>query len=126
MEENKIQEAEIESLTEKAEDGSQNDLISEKRKKKSQKKDLYVELILFLILGFLVGVAIKTEAAKKVTIGFDDYKMKIFQRGYDINKLQVEEALKQAEESQKQTDQNQASGDASQQPSATEGTCTPQ
>jgi hypothetical protein len=55
-----------------------------------RKVDFYVEMALFLVLGMLIGIAIKTEAAKRVTIGFDDYRMKIRPQQYDMNKLQAQ------------------------------------
>ncbi|MFZ5982014.1 MAG: hypothetical protein ACOYS2_00345 [Patescibacteria group bacterium] len=73
-------------------------------KKPKKRVDIYVELALFLVLGILMGIAIKTEASKKLTIGFDDYKMNILPKGYDINQLQKEEIQKQIEESQKQAE----------------------
>lgn len=57
-------------------------------RKKRIRYDFYVELILFFILGVLLGVAVKTEAAKKITIGFNDYKMKIQSQDYDVNQIQ--------------------------------------
>ena len=66
-------------------------------KKKKWISDFYIELALFLILGILVGIAVKTEAMKKITMGFDDYRMKIKNQDYDINKLQADLILKQKE-----------------------------
>ena len=57
--------------------------------KKNSKLDFYVELGLILVLGTLVGFAVKTEADKRITIGFNDYKMKIASGQYDINALQA-------------------------------------
>jgi len=70
--------------------------------KKNRKKryNFYIELILFFILGILLGIAVKTEAVKKVTIGFDDYKMKIKRQDYDINQLQNNLIQKQIQASQ--------------------------
>jgi len=60
----------------------------EPKKTRNRKTDFYIELALFLILGILIGIAVKTEAVKKITIGFDDYKMKIASQDYDINTIQ--------------------------------------
>lgn len=140
MEENKIQEAEVEPVKsdgisdngsrkveeKKVEDEMEASTeVSEENIKPKGRSGLYVELALFLILGFLIGMAVKTEAVKKITIGFDDYKMQIFSGGYDINKLQVEQAVKQADEAQKQQD-NQASGNTDQSTSPDEGSCSAQ
>ena len=50
-----------------------------------------VEMALLLVLGVLAGFSLKTEAAKRVTIGSDDYL--VSQRdfnAYDLNALQKE------------------------------------
>lgn len=83
--EDMITEAEVEEIKIE-EEGKQ----AEEAPKKKKKTDFYVELVLFLILGVLIGVAIKTEADKKITVGFNDYKMKIMKQDYDINKLQAD------------------------------------
>lgn len=64
---------------------------------KNQKKDFYVEIILMLVLGILIGIAVKTEAAKRITIGSDDYKMKFSANAYNLNNLEKELAKTQAE-----------------------------
>jgi hypothetical protein len=63
-------------------------LLVEPQKNKTNKKDFYIELVLFLILGVLIGIAVKTEANKRITIGYNDYKMKTGIQQYSINKLQ--------------------------------------
>lgn len=50
--------------------------------------DSYVEIALLFVLGILAGVAMKVEAGKIITIGFDDYKMKFSNGQYNINDLQ--------------------------------------
>jgi hypothetical protein len=64
--------------------------------KKKKRTDLVIELALFFILGLLIGIAVKTEASKTITIGYNDYMMKIHSQGYDINKLQIDLAKKSA------------------------------
>lgn len=76
-----------------SETGENNQETSGKRK-----TDYYIELALFLILGILIGVAVKTEAVKRVTIGVDDYRMKIASQDYNINQLQKDLAKKQADQ----------------------------
>jgi hypothetical protein len=67
---------------------------------KNQKKDFYVEIILMLILGILIGVAVKTEAVKRITLGSNDYKIKFLANAYNLNNLEKELA-KNREEAQK-------------------------
>ncbi len=57
--------------------------------------DSYVEMALLFVLGVLGGVALKIEAGKMITIGYDDYKMKFSNNQYNINNLQkkINEAL---------------------------------
>lgn len=81
-----ITEAEINEIVIEEEKVEEEEL----KPKKKNKTDFYIELALFLILGILIGIAIKTEATKKITIGFNDYKMKIMKQDYDINKLQAD------------------------------------
>lgn len=95
-EENKIQEGEI-FEPEKVEDFTK---FSEESKPKKKRNDFYIELVLFFILGILVGIAAKTEALKRITVGFDDYKMKIERQDYDINELEIKLSQEQAQDTQ--------------------------
>ena len=63
--------------------------------KDRKRADFYVEMSLIFILGILIGIFLKVEAGKFITIGFDDYKMKFSKNQYNINDLQkkVDEAL---------------------------------
>jgi len=59
-----------------------------KNKADTKKKiDFRFELALFLILGFLLGVVIKSEAMKRVTIGFNDGAISSVRQGYDFEKI---------------------------------------
>lgn len=78
-EENQINDAEVEAI--------ENEANSDIQKTKT---DFYVEIALILILGFLVGIAVKTEAEKRITMGFDDYKLNFSGQNYSINKLETE------------------------------------
>jgi hypothetical protein len=84
-------------------DEIKNDYVNEAETKemngdaKRGKRDYYIELVLFLILGILLGVALKTEAVKRVTMGYNDYKMKIMSQDFDVNKLQKDMLAKQME-----------------------------
>jgi hypothetical protein len=98
-EENKIQEGEIVS----------DENLNEFRRKKKKRKDLYVELVLFFILGVLIGITLKTEAVKRITIGYNDYQMDIKKQDYNINDIQTGLIKKSAEESAK--NQNSAAED---------------
>jgi hypothetical protein len=43
-----------------------------------------VNSLLILILGFLIGVAVKTEAKKRLTIGYNDYTASQMKQGFDL------------------------------------------
>ena len=105
-EENKIKDGEVKEFS----DESFSENATTVRKKR--RSDLYIEMILFFILGVLIGVTLKTEASKRITIGYNDYQMNIHLQDYDINKLQADLTRKNAEEissedDQAATDQNQ-------------------
>jgi len=43
-----------------------------------------INFLLIFILGFLVGVAVKTEAKKRITIGYNDYQVSGLKQGFDL------------------------------------------
>jgi len=43
-----------------------------------------VNFLLIFILGFLVGVALKSEAQKRMTIGFNDYLVPKYKQNVDL------------------------------------------
>lgn len=72
--------------------------------KKMSFKSKMVWLALF---GVLLGFVIKTEAAKRVTIGFEDYKIADIEKTYDINQLEKDLLMKKdALEKQKIEEEN--------------------
>jgi hypothetical protein len=96
-EENLIKNAETEEIEKLAEIESVETDILQDEHSPNKKTDRYVEFVLLFVLGVLIGVAIKTEAVKRITIGFDDYQMESSKQDFDINKLQFEAAKKSAE-----------------------------
>jgi hypothetical protein len=86
----------------------ENNLEKKDNWEKNQKKDFYIEIILMLILGILIGMAIKTEASKRITIGSDDYKIKFSDDAYNLNKLEKELAKNQEESQKTGTENSQA------------------
>jgi hypothetical protein len=73
---------------------------------KKKKREVIFEMALFLVLGILLGITIKTEALKRITIGFNDYKIINGKNAYNISDMKntLEE---QAEAAQAQTAQQQ-------------------
>ena len=104
MDENKTQDAEIISESgvdnfkqeNSGADCSVYDEIGQEESARKEKLDFRKKMALLFVLGFLIGIALKTEALKKITIGYNDYQMKIQKQDYDINKLQTDVA-KQAQ-----------------------------
>lgn len=70
-----------------------------------KKRDFLIELALFLILGFLVGIAAKSEAHERLTIGFDDYKMNMATSSYNIAQLESELIQKAQQEQEENADE---------------------
>ncbi|MDD3487729.1 MAG: hypothetical protein PHF35_05170 [Candidatus Moranbacteria bacterium] len=63
-----------------------------------------INFLLIFILGFLVGAALKSEAQKRVTIGFNDYLVPKYRQ--DINPMAVSpDATPNGSDSQTQPDQ---------------------
>lgn len=77
---------------------------------RKKKRDAMIEMVLIFVLGILIGVAVKTEAMKRITIGYDDYKMKTEAQDYNINQLQADAVKKQEEAAKAQ--ENAAPGGA--------------
>ena len=70
---------------------------------KKAKREFRSRLVMVLVLGFLIGIALKTEALKRVTIGYNDYLMKSKSQSYNINQMQVDLAKAQDAANQAQT-----------------------
>jgi|GEM_PF-1872804 len=113
-EENKIQEADIipavaekklqkENVTEVLENPVE---LGEEMLEKKAKSELRSRWVLTFVLGLLIGIALKTEALKRVTIGYDDYLMKIKSQNYNINELQAKLQKQTQEATQLQEQQN--------------------
>lgn len=56
--------------------------------KKEDKKNYRTEIILIFIIGLLLGIMIKAESLKKVSIGFSDYKVTGGAQGYDLDEIE--------------------------------------
>lgn len=110
-EENLIKNAEVEEIEKLAEIESVEADVLQDERSRNKKMDKYVEFILIFILGVLIGIAIKTEAVKKITIGFDDYQMESAKQDFDINKLQSEIVKKNTEDAKAVENQTQEPGD---------------
>lgn len=89
-------------------ENEENEEDLEKRKK----REVIFEMVLFLVLGILLGITIKTEAVKRITIGFNDYKIINGQNAYNVsdmqNKLEQQAEVVQSQATQQQVQQNSA------------------
>jgi hypothetical protein len=82
---------------------SSESVHEEQSENKKNRNDMIVELVLFFILGLLLGFTIKTEAAKRITIGFNDYKLGATKQSYDVPRMQ-QALLQQASQQSAQQD----------------------
>ena len=82
---------------------------SEEYLAKKKKREVIFEMALFLILGILLGITIKTEAVKRITIGFNDYKVVDGKNAYNIsdmkNRLEQQAQAAQSQGAQQQVQQ---------------------
>lgn len=85
---------------------------SEEDLAKKKKREVIFEMALFLILGILLGITIKTEAVKRITIGFNDYKVVNGKNAYNIsdmkNRLEQQAQSAQSQGAQQQVQQQSA------------------
>jgi hypothetical protein len=78
---------------------------------KKRKREVIFELVLFFVLGVLIGITVKTEAVKRITIGFSDYKITSEKNSYNIEDMQKSlEQQTAAAQAIQQTQQDQTSG----------------
>lgn len=89
--------------TEKKEEKSETEEIRPKKR-----MDFRLELALFFILGFLLGVVIKTEASKRVTIGFNDNEIASLKQDYDFERIKEEIIESKAKSQQQEASGSQA------------------
>lgn len=75
-----------------------------------KRMDFRLELALFFILGFLLGVVIKTEASKRITIGFNDNEIASLKQAYDFENIKEEIAESKANSQQQAASGSQAEG----------------
>lgn len=55
-----------------------------------------LRIALLLVIGIMIGIAVKTEAAQRLTIGFQDYTVAQGGAQYDLNALEEKVAQEQA------------------------------
>lgn len=73
--------------------------VSQVDQKENAKKNYRTEIILIFVIGLLVGVMLKAEAVKKISIGFNDYKVETRSQGYDIEAIE-KSLFEESEEAQ--------------------------
>ena len=118
MEQDKI-ETELEKTEELEPVDAQIETEIERVKKK--RREAIFELALFFILGVLIGITVKTEAVKKITIGFNDYQIAKPVPSYDVAALKKNLDDQMAQQQAEQQTQDQTQGDPSQDPSQVQG-----
>lgn len=84
--------------------------------KKIKREEIF-ELVLFFILGILIGITVKTEAVKRITIGFNDYKLANGKAAYNVEEIKkeleqqaaaIQEAQQEQQQPSVQADNNQS------------------
>jgi len=65
----------------------ENEIESSEVLEKKKRREVIFEMALFFVLGILLGVTIKTEAVKRITIGFNDYQINQQAERYDVSDL---------------------------------------
>lgn len=63
-------------------------------------KNYHTEIILIFIIGLLLGIMIKAESLKRVSIGFSDYRVTGGSQGYNLDEIEkkmIEESKQQQE-----------------------------
>ncbi|KKP97638.1 MAG: hypothetical protein US25_C0005G0003 [Candidatus Moranbacteria bacterium GW2011_GWE1_36_7] len=78
---------------------AENGILSDEVLEKKKRREVIFEMMLFLVLGMLLGVTLKTEAIKKVTIGFNDYQIVKPAESYDVAALKKNLDEQMAEQS---------------------------
>lgn len=74
---------------------------------KKKRREIIFEMALFLVLGILIGVTLKTEAVKKITIGFNDYQINKKVERYDVAALKknIDDQIAEQQAAQKDAQQ---------------------
>jgi hypothetical protein len=103
-------EIEIETFELEVESG----VILEKKKR----REVIFEMALFLVLGILLGVTIKTEAVKRITIGFNDYQITKPAQSYNVTEMKkaLDEQMAQQEMTQQEIQPQEQAQPATVQP----------
>lgn len=68
--------------------------------KEPKSKSYRTEIILIFVIGLLLGIMVKAESLKKISIGFSDYRVTGGAQEYDLDG--IEERLIQESEAQQQ------------------------
>jgi len=82
--------------------------VSQIDQEENVKKNYRTEIILIFVIGLLVGVMVKAEAVKRISIGFSDYKTETAIQDYDIEA--IEKSLFEEAEKAQETEADEAEG----------------
>jgi uncharacterized membrane protein YcjF (UPF0283 family) len=103
------EENELEMLVEIEDDEQQQPMENEMQRAGKKRRELIFELSLFFVLGILLGITIKTEAVKRVTMGYNDYQINKSAQRYDVGELKrvMQEKIAEQQAAQKSASQGQ-------------------
>lgn len=104
---NSIAEARTSNEEEVENKNEEETVETEIERAQKKRREALFEMSLFFILGVLIGITLKTEAVKRVTMGFNDYQIKK-SASYDVDAIKKEfedqaKAQQQAAEQRTQT-----------------------
>lgn len=70
----------------------QNEINGENKQEKSPWLKMFDgRLVALFVLGILIGVTVKTQALRTVTMGFDDYRLKETKHDFNLTQKQAQE-----------------------------------
>lgn len=103
---------------EKSEHAPIETMENERDPEKKRKREAIFEMALFFILGVLVGITLKTEAVKSITIGFNDYQIPPKAQRYDVDALKknLDRQIQEQQSAQQQLQQQEQASPQQNQP----------
>lgn len=93
-------------------ENAETQIETEVQRAQKKRREAIFEMGLFFVLGILIGVTLKTEAVKKITMGFNDYQIKKAAQSFDVATLKknLEEEFAQQQAAQQAQQQIQTQG----------------
>lgn len=84
----------------------------EEGKKKRFSKHIDTRMIALFVIGILVGITLKTQAVKSITMGYDDYRLENTKSDFVLTKSEDEEEAEEPSENENEETQELQEGEA--------------